>query len=218
MHDRGRRGGVLLACLLSLGAIGKPPAPRMASPRAAFPSAAPRSTRAIGQGQPVIVLHGGPDFDHGYCCPTWIELQDPSGSSTTTSAGAENPRKRSAEDVTLASDIEDLDQVRRHFRLDAPVLLGHSWGAVLALEYALRHPTHVSRLVLMNPAPASASDVAVLRKVYREARRRHGSAAGDRRQRGLPGGRSAKRLRRDTASISRPRSNDPRTTRSRWRR
>ena len=46
--------------------------------------------------------------------------------------------------------------------------LGHSWGTVLALEYALRHSTHVARLILMNPAPASASDVAVLRKAYLE--------------------------------------------------
>jgi proline iminopeptidase len=47
-------------------------------------------------------------------------------------------------------------------------LLGHSWGAVLALEYALRHPTRVSHLMVMNPAPASASDFAVLRKFYLE--------------------------------------------------
>jgi proline iminopeptidase len=39
---------------------------------------------------------------------------------------------------------------------------------VLALEYALRYPTRVSRLILMNPAPASASDVAAFRKVYLE--------------------------------------------------
>ena len=67
---------------------------------------------------------------------------------------AENVR---AEDVTLASDVDDLDKVRQHFHLDAPVLLGHSWGAVLALEYALRHPTRVSHLILMNPAPASSA-------------------------------------------------------------
>ena len=64
------------------------------------------------------------------------------------------------------SDVDDLDTVRQHFRLKAPVLLGHSWGAVLALEYALRHPTRVSYLILMNPAPASTSDVAVMRKSY----------------------------------------------------
>jgi len=46
------------------------------------------------------------------------------------------------------------------------VLLGHSWGTVLALEFALRHPTLVSHLVLMNPAPASAMQVATLRQSY----------------------------------------------------
>ena len=45
-------------------------------------------------------------------------------------------------------------------------MIGHSWGAVLALEYALRHPTRVSHLILMNPAPVSASDLAVFRKSY----------------------------------------------------
>ena len=40
------------------------------------------------------------------------------------------------------------------------------WGAVLALEYALRHPTRVSHLILMNPAPVSATDLAVLHAAY----------------------------------------------------
>ena len=44
------------------------------------------------------------------------------------------------------------------------MLLGHSWGTVLALEYALRHPERVSRLVLMDPAPASAADINRFRK------------------------------------------------------
>ena len=125
--------------------------------------------RVVGRGQPVIVLHGGPDFDHGYLLPDLDRLKDAFRLIYYDQRG----RGRSAdhvrpEDVTLASDVDDLDKVRQHFRLDAPALLGHSWGAVLALEYALRHPTHVSHLILMNPAPASASDVAVMRKAYLE--------------------------------------------------
>jgi proline iminopeptidase len=46
------------------------------------------------------------------------------------------------------------------------VLLGHSWGTVLALEYALRNPSRVSGLILMNPAPVSASQLGVLRRSY----------------------------------------------------
>jgi proline iminopeptidase len=120
--------------------------------------------RVIGRGQPVIVLHGGPDFDHGYLLPDLDRLKDGFRLIYYDQRG----RGRSADrvrptDVTLASDVEDVDKVRRHFRLDAPALLGHSWGAVLALEYALRHPTHVSHLIVMNPAPASTSDFALLR-------------------------------------------------------
>ena len=125
--------------------------------------------RAIGQGPPVIILHGGPDFDHGYLLPDLDRLADAFRLIYYDQRGRGRSAERvSPEDVTLASDLEDIDRVSQYFRLDRPALLGHSWGAVLALEYALRYPTRVSRLILMNPAPASATDVALVRKAYLE--------------------------------------------------
>jgi pimeloyl-ACP methyl ester carboxylesterase len=38
--------------------------------------------------------------------------------------------------------------VIKHFHLESAALLGHSWGAVLALEHALRHPERVSHIIL----------------------------------------------------------------------
>jgi proline iminopeptidase len=123
--------------------------------------------REIGRGQPLIVLHGGPDFDHRYLLPDLDRLADAFRLIYYDQRGrgksAEGVR---AEDVTMASDVDDLDKVRQHFQLASTGLLGHSWGTVLALEYALRHPDRVSHLILMNPAPASAADVAVLRRFY----------------------------------------------------
>lgn len=125
--------------------------------------------RVIGKGQPVVVLHGGPDFDHSYLLPDLDRLKNSFRLIYYDQRGrgrsAENVRP---EDVTLSSDLDDLDRVRQHFRLNSVALLGHSWGAVLALEYALHHPTRVSHLVLMNPAPASAADLAAFRKIYIE--------------------------------------------------
>jgi proline iminopeptidase len=123
--------------------------------------------RVAGRGQPIIVLHGGPDFDIAYLLPELDELGDAYRLIYYDQRG----RGKSAEgvrpeDVTLASDLADLDAIRRHFQVDSPILLGHSWGTVLALEYALRNPSLVSRLILMNPAPVSASQLAVLRKSY----------------------------------------------------
>jgi len=125
--------------------------------------------REVGHGQPIVILHGGPDFDHAYFLPDLDRLADGYRLIYYDQRG----RGKSAEhvgpdDVSLASDIDDLDKLRQHFKLESMTLLGHSWGAVLALEYALRHPGAVSRLILLNPAPASASDVALFRKTYLE--------------------------------------------------
>lgn len=123
--------------------------------------------REIGRGQPVIVLHGGPDFDHGYLLPDLDRLADGFRLIYYDQRGRGRSGDRvQPEDVTLTSDVDDIDKVRQFFHLESPALLGHSWGVVLALEYALRHPPRVSRMILMNPAPASASDFAVLRRAY----------------------------------------------------
>jgi pimeloyl-ACP methyl ester carboxylesterase len=50
-----------------------------------------------------------------------------------------------------------LHGVRRHFGFDSVAVLGHSWGGVLAMEYATRHPDRVSHLILANTAPRIVS-------------------------------------------------------------
>lgn len=123
--------------------------------------------REIGRGRPLIVLHGGPDFDHTYLLPDFDRFAEAFRLLYYDQRG----RGKSAEgvrasDVTMASEVDDLDKVRQHFQLASAAILGHSWGAVLALEYALHHPDRVSHLILMNPAPASAADVSILRRFY----------------------------------------------------
>jgi proline iminopeptidase len=153
-------------CVLLLIASGAGAGPAAVESRVAVPGAS-LYVRTIGDGAPVIVLHGGPDFDTAYLLPDLDRLADAYRLIYYDQRG----RGRSAagvraEDVTLASDLADLDAVRRHFELDAPVILGHSFGTVLALEYALRYPARQSKLILMSPAPASAADVALLREYY----------------------------------------------------
>jgi proline iminopeptidase len=50
-------------------------------------------------------------------------------------------------------------------------LLGHSWGGLLALEYAIRHPGRVSHLILMNTAPVSSQGWDLMRARFRALRR-----------------------------------------------
>jgi proline iminopeptidase len=125
--------------------------------------------RVIGGGQPLVLLHGGPDFDHSYLLPDMDRLAD----SFRLIYYDQRGRGRSAvnvqpEEVTLGSEIEDLESLREYFRLETAALLGHSWGGLLALEYALRHPERVSHLILMNTAPVSEEDLMLLRRDRRQ--------------------------------------------------
>ena len=121
--------------------------------------------RAIGRGPPIIVLHGGPDFDHHYLLPEMDRLAD----SFRLIYYDQRGRGRSTgevepDEVSIGSEVEDLDSVRRYFELDSVAVLGHSWGGLLAMEYAARHPDRVSHLILVNTAPASAADNLVFRE------------------------------------------------------
>jgi proline iminopeptidase len=121
--------------------------------------------REVGSGQPIVVLHGGPDFDQTYLLPDMDRLSDAYRLIYYDQRGrGKSAAGVRAEDVTLASDVADVDAVREHFNLASTAVLGHSWGTVLALEYALRHPRRVSHLILMNPAPSSTADFQRFRK------------------------------------------------------
>jgi proline iminopeptidase len=112
--------------------------------------------RDLGDGLPIVMVHGGPDFDHEYLVPEIDRL----GASFRVVYYDQRGRGRSfagtqPDHVTMATEIDDLDRVRAWFGFESVVLLGHSWGGLLAMEYAVRHPQQVSHLVLMNTAPAS---------------------------------------------------------------
>ena len=120
--------------------------------------------REIGEGVPIIVVHGGPDFDHEYLLPEMDGLAE----SFRLVYYDQRGRGRSfsgqtSEDVSIASEIEDLDRIREHFGWEACAVLGHSWGGLLAMEYAIRYPGRVSHLILMNTAPASHAGARALR-------------------------------------------------------
>jgi proline iminopeptidase len=131
----------------------------------------PLFCRDVGDGHPIVVVHGGPDFDHRYLLPELDRLADAFRLVYYDQRGrgrsAEGVR---AEDVTIRSEVEDLDRVRSRFGLESVAVLGHSWGGVVAMEYAIRHPDRVSQLLLLDTGPASAGDWRRLRESFAEHR------------------------------------------------
>ena len=101
------------------------------------------SKRASGA-PPLILCHGGPglwDMFDGW--ETFL------GERVTTVRWDQRGCGRSElrGPYSVAQSVADLDAVRRHLGVERVAVLGHSWGAQLALRYALDYPDRVSRLV-----------------------------------------------------------------------
>jgi proline iminopeptidase len=55
--------------------------------------------------------------------------------------------------LTIQKDVEDLEAVRRHFRVERFVPVGYSYLGFMVVLYAMDHPDRVERLVQLGPVP-----------------------------------------------------------------
>jgi proline iminopeptidase len=114
------------------------------------------AVRELGEGRPLMVLHGGPDFDHRYLLPEMDRLATHARLIYYDQRGRGGSyRGETADDVSLATEMADLEAVRAAAAGEPVALLGHSFGALLAAEFAIRRPEQVTHLILMNPPPLS---------------------------------------------------------------
>lgn len=99
---------------------------------------------AVGDGPPLIMCHGGPGL-----WDMFGDLADDLASELRVIRWDQRGGGRSERrgPYTVARMLADLDVVRRHFGLERTAVLGHSWGATLALRYAQQRPDVVDRLV-----------------------------------------------------------------------
>ncbi len=102
----------------------------------------------------LLLLHGGPGCTHEY-----FEVFD----SFLPQAGVElyfydqlgshhSSQPDHADLWEIERFVDEVEQVRQALALDGSnfFLLGHSWGGILAIEYALRHQQHLKGLVISN--------------------------------------------------------------------
>lgn len=109
--------------------------------------------RRVGGGPPVVVLHGGPGAHHDYLLPGFDALA--AGRTLIYYDQRGGGRSAVPRDVPVGwkEHVADLEALRSLWQLERMPLVGYSWGALLALLYAIHHPERVERLVLVSPAP-----------------------------------------------------------------
>jgi proline iminopeptidase len=108
----------------------------------------------------LVVLHGGPGAHHDYLLPQLLELARDRECLFYDQRGGGRSKTDDRTPITWRTHVEDLAAVLTELHAGPLTLVGYSWGALLALLYAVearagRAGPAPTRLVLLDPAPLS---------------------------------------------------------------
>ncbi len=110
--------------------------------------------REVGKGIPCLVMHGGLGLDHTYFHPALHPLGDVMRLVYYDHRGNGQSARPPVEELTLDRWVDDADALRAHLGVERIAVMGHSFGACIGMEYALRYPDRVSHLLLVETASA----------------------------------------------------------------
>lgn len=106
----------------------------------------------VGSGEPIVVVHGGPGLDHQYLQPGLDALATRNTLVYYDQRGTGRSSAELVESViTFDAFVEDIDALRETLGYERISVLGHSFGALIALEYTRRYPDRTRALILMSP-------------------------------------------------------------------
>jgi proline iminopeptidase len=103
----------------------------------------------------IIVLHGGPGFDHAYFKPFLSALADTAQIVYLDQRGQGRSGRPAVETCTIEQMADDAVALCQALGIARPYILGHSFGGFVALTAALRHPDAIGGLILASTAAAS---------------------------------------------------------------
>ncbi len=116
--------------------------------------------RVMGRGpDTIIAIHGGPGLDLESIANDFAVL---AAKHTVIfydqRGGGKSTLPKDTSTLVAARQVQDLEELRRHFRVARVTLVAHSYGPLLAASYALAHPDRVKRMVFFGPVPPRQGD------------------------------------------------------------
>jgi proline iminopeptidase len=104
-------------------------------------------TTHTGRAFPLLLSNGGPGCCD-YLAPVAALLDDLVRVIRIEQRGC--GRSQATPPYTLETTLADLERIREYYQVERWIVRGHSWGADLALIYALEYPNKVSGLVCIS--------------------------------------------------------------------
>ena len=109
---------------------------------------------ALREKPTLLLLHGGPGFDHSGFKPAFAPLTDIAQIVTYDHRGHGRSDERPASEWTLETWADDVVRLCDTLGIEKPIVLGQSFGGFVAQRYLARHPGHAAKVILSSTSAA----------------------------------------------------------------
>jgi proline iminopeptidase len=116
-----------------------------------------------GEGSPILLLSGGP----GLSSKQLSTLRDSLSQKykcilfDQRGTGQSHTSPLDSTTINLKQSVQDISSLLKKLKLDRVTIVGHSWGAMLAVNFAIAHPSQINKLVLIGSGPLAFSDFVI---------------------------------------------------------
>ena len=117
-----------------------------------------------GEGVPILLLSGGP----GISSKQLESLRDSLSQKykcilfDQRGTGQSHTSPLDTTTINLKQSVQDINSLLKQLKIDRVTIVGHSWGAMLAVNFAIVHPTQINKLVLIGSGALALSDYYII--------------------------------------------------------
>src|SRR5215204_4670301 len=113
-----------------------------------------------GEGLPVLLLSGGPGVSSQQLARLRdsVSLKYKSILFDQRGTGQSHTFPLDTTTINLKQSVQDIATLLKELKIDKVTIVGHSWGAMLAISFAVDHPSQINKLVLIGSGPLAFSD------------------------------------------------------------
>ena len=108
----------------------------------------------------ILLLHGGPGADHSIYRPAFSALADVAQVVYLDHRGNGRSDRDSVERWNLTQWADDVKAFCDALEIEKPIVYGASFGGMVAMAYATRHPAHPQALALVSTTAQATSHTA----------------------------------------------------------
>lgn len=112
--------------------------------------------KTTGQGEPILIVHGGPGLNHNYLLSPLSNLTDKYKLIFYDQrACGKSSLDVDTNSITIDNFVRDIEGLRQSYGIKKLNVMAHSWGGLLAINFAIKYPDYVKSLILVDPTGVS---------------------------------------------------------------